>query len=133
MAVALTLTPREYVLKCDRELPQDQQSVFLIRPLTAKETTEVTDRLRFSGRTIEFGEGEEKKSFPVPDNRTDNLYQIVRLGLVGWKNFKDESGKDVPFGADRDENLNYLYTLWILELHEAIDALSDLKEEQVKN
>ena len=119
MAVALTLTQREYILKAERELPTSEQTVFMIRPLTAHETAQIDDIARMNDK------GE------LVSLNAMILERVVR-GLVGWRNLKHAEGAELPFSKDQTENLNRIIP-YIPELSTAIDALTELKADEVKN
>lgn len=74
---------REYVLKEDRELPEDRRPVFLLRPLT------MFDRIEMS----ETYENDEKR---LPRK----MAHMVQLVLSGWRNFKDSDGEPLEFDPE---------------------------------
>lgn len=118
MAVALTLTTQNYVLNAERNLPPNEQTVFLIRPLGARESAEVQDIIILDGENVL--------------NINQMLLERVARGLVGWKNFADSDGKPVEFSEKIEENLNRV-TPYISELSTAIKAISELSGDQEKN
>lgn len=88
----IALTPKErfsYVLECDRNLPEDEQTVFELRPLSIAEETKVQDAL--------FGGGDAGMTMRTG---TGQLMRL-RFGLVGCKNLLDASGSEVPFETSK--------------------------------
>lgn len=84
MIITSVRRPFSYVLVRERELPPDQQSKFMIQPLTFDEAAQIQDAL---GKTDGKGFGTFKK-------------MCLELGIKGWENVKDADGKDVPFNLD---------------------------------
>lgn len=77
---------RRYVLKEERELPVDKQSVFLLRPLTLAESSKLEDM------AVGIGAGNN-----VTVNSGSVRIQALRFGLAGWENVVDASGNAVEF------------------------------------
>jgi hypothetical protein len=114
----IALNPRQefdYVLECDRTLPPEQQTVFRLRSLTVGEQADLEDSLAVRrGEDLGINVGSQK-------------LRILRLGLVGWSNFRDAAGAEVPFEAIKghprhvtDVCLDRLDSEWRTELANAI-------------
>jgi len=72
----------DYVLKSERALPKEQQTVFKLRCLTVSQRAEVDDNYTsLDGRLL---------------TGTRQL-TTLRLGLAGWENMLDEAGNKIPF------------------------------------
>ncbi|MDD5762175.1 MAG: hypothetical protein PHP88_06650 [bacterium] len=116
----------EYVLLVDRELPPEQQTVFELKVLTARDLASIQD-----GSTT--GNVDGSLMFK---SGTQTL-RILDLGVSGWRNFKNESGAEVPFrdnnGKPRSENWDVLRPEWRRELANAITEQNRLTEEERKN
>jgi hypothetical protein len=116
----------DYVLKCDRELPEEQRTVFSLRVLTAKQLAELEDRAVRSdpAGNLEYRTG------------TSTL-QILKMGVTGWKNFRGADGSEIQFrennGNPRDENWDLLRPEWRRELANAVTEQNRLSEEERKN
>jgi len=83
---AITTTARtRYVPECDRAAPVGEQTVFILRPLTARESLDARSR--------------EDGGAPGARVR-ERLLAAVGMALVGWENFRDENGAPVPFVRD---------------------------------
>lgn len=130
MAVALTITPFDYVLKDDRNRPPEEQTVFRLRPLHAKEKQEVE-------RTEWKAAGGE--ALMVSD-RTGLAIRILNCGLLGWSNLRDAEGNEVEFAEVKENNRRILpshildrITPWLTELANAVYERTELSEEQKKN
>ncbi|MDA8122246.1 MAG: hypothetical protein M0Z38_06745 [Deltaproteobacteria bacterium] len=116
----------EYVLLCDRDLPPEEQTMFELKVLTARELAKIEDgsaRADVSGN-IEFRSGTQ-------------VINILNVGLKGWRNFKDAQGREVPFrennGAPRPENWDYLTPDWRRELANAVTEQTRVTETERKN
>jgi len=123
MALSLNLNKVPFILECDRDEPEEKQTTFYIRPLSAKQSATLQDSMKFSGV------GKEATMQNIGSNTLD----MVRIGLVGWDNFKDEEGKDIKFLKDMDANLDRLAVTYRYELAGKIMELSNLGDEEVKN
>lgn len=135
MAIARSMTAREYILKCDRELPQEQQTVFLITPLSAKAQTEIEDLLSSDENAImEIATDDRTVKMPYDAGRSEKKMRALRVGLTGWRNYKDAEGNDVPFEKfSPDERLSLLYPDWREELAEFMASLNYPDEAALKN
>jgi len=112
-----------YVLKEDRELPEDQQTVFLLRALSARELAQVED-----GMSVVTPGGDVRIATGSQSLRT------LDLGLTGWENFLTPDGKLVPFdGNAKASNWDYLRPSWRRELSNAILDQTRLTEAERKN
>jgi len=102
--------PRDYVCKCDKKLPKEDQTIFRVRFLTTEEQADIRDGLY--GVT---GVGASRKEVLKTGSTT---YKALELGLLGWENFKyEDTGEAIPFSienfsciapAERDEIANYI-------------------------
>lgn len=79
---------RRYVLKAERGLPEEKQSVFLLRPLTLRESSHLEDMAVGIG-----GSGNSE----VTINSGSVRIQALRYGLAGWENVVDGNGNAVEF------------------------------------
>lgn len=116
----------DYVLQCDRELPKEQQTVFQLKVLTAKELAQIEDNAVVIDK-------EEK----IAVNSGSTVLKTLRVGLQAWENFKDANGNPVMFqrkaGIVCYENFDRLRPEWRRELANAITEQTRLTEDQVKN
>lgn len=123
----------EFVLSCDRKdesgkpIPKEKQTVFELRVLTARELAQLED---------ELSEVDMRGTIKVKAG--SQVLKILKLGLVGWKNFKDGKGNEIQFqkdkeGVPREQNWNYLKQNWRREIADAITEQTNLTEEQLKN
>ena len=136
MAIALTADAREYILKAEQELISEEQTVFLICPLTGRQRAKLRDMEKYSDppRVISFTrpDGSEIR-LPIPENADEIALERCKIGLVGWRNLKYPSGAECPFTDDKEENLNRLTDAIISELQFEIESLSRLTEAEVGN
>lgn len=130
-----TATTWRYVLRCDLELPTDQQTVFTLRALTAQQRLALHDLPhRDASGIINPQVGSMQRA-------------VVRMGLVGWSNFRTADGAIVdPVVVRRDteggievrdavawSSLNALDVEHLIELAEAILAGNTLTGDDAKN
>jgi hypothetical protein len=88
MAVARTKRePVDYVLLADRELPQEERTVWKLRPLSAVERADIDDHM---------GSIDPETGTFVAHTGTMILKALV-VGLVGVDNLLDEDGGVVEF------------------------------------
>lgn len=130
-----TATTWRYVLRCDRELPTDRQTVFTLRALTAQQRLALHD---LPHRDADGGINPQVGSMQRA---------VVRMGLAGWSNLKTADGavvdpvvvrRDTEAGLEvRDavawSSLNALDLEHLVELAEAILAGNTLTEGDAKN
>lgn len=79
-----------YVPRADREKPEAEQSVFLIRPLTHREDSAI--QAKFGG-FFTSAAGEMR----LPGNSGLRAAAVISCGLVGWRNFPPGSGENHGF------------------------------------
>ena len=145
MPIALNVSAtKDYVLKCDRTLPEEQQTKFTLGMLDVKE------RIKIEDDQAQYGISTSNKSPDAPADmrvlRHKRNYEVVKLGLVGWKDFKDENGKEIVFdttaqtgGKNGSRNLvsdlclSRLAMEWIDELADAIIGENKITAEESKN
>lgn len=136
MPVAFSLTEFEYVLECDRSLPIDEQTVFLMRPLTVTERADVETK----ENALEVADGAKQIFRLLPEHDPARNLKAVRYGLLGWRNFHDKNGKPVEFGEVKEGGrravpnhaLNHI-SPWTDELGQEIRRRSTSSEDLSKN
>ena len=113
--MAIAIDPREvfeYVLEADRELPEDEQTVWLLKPMSYKEERALKRRLS-SGKAVDL---------------VDATEDILRDNLRGWKvgTFRKADGTeiapDVVDGKATEETLGMIDHSWRTELANAITS-----------
>jgi len=119
MPIALTPNKKwDYVLREDRGLPPDKQTIFKLKALSSEEF--------FAIQNIQYTNG-----FGTANQ------SVLIIGLVGWENFLDNQGQAVPFnledGACAQENLDRLTPAIMMELIGAIRKRNELSEDEIKN
>ncbi len=101
--------PHFYVCKCDQELPEEEQTKFKVRFLTAKEQAKIRDMMY----TVS-GIGNARSERFLTGTA---VMKALEYGLLGWENFKYEDGTDIEFNKEnfscippreRDEIANYI-------------------------
>jgi hypothetical protein len=74
--------PREFVLPCDRKLPETEQTVWLVRYFTVDQHAQLAN---------------EVKAGTKREDWTGLVLLVLRCGLVGVRNFRDASGAEIAF------------------------------------
>jgi hypothetical protein len=143
MPVALSLNAtKKYVLEADRKLPAEQQTIFELANLPIEE------RIKIEDAQAQYGVSTSKD----PDEMADMTikvhkrnYDIVRLGLVGFENFKDSEGVAVSFESVASPRKNGSKNVvsprcldrfameWVDELAKAIIDLNSISVAEIKN
>lgn len=85
--MAIAINPRDlirYVLVADRDLPLEQQTTFLLRPLT-----------NVQRKLVEDGSLVMDKGGSVLPRVGSVKLDILRAGLAGWENLRDAEGSEV--------------------------------------
>lgn len=124
MALALSINKTEYILKSDKDLDKKEQTLFFIKPLTARQFATVQDAMKISG---------DDKRFSI-DNIGTYTLDILQMGLVGWDNFLDIEGKPVKWNEkNMDKNIDRIPADARFELSTQVMDSSNLKETQSLN
>lgn len=92
----------EYVLERDREAPPEEQSRFMLRPLTVSERAAVHSNLVMLAEATDGTRQTQTRSHIVG-------VSIAVQNIVGVENFP--SDQPTPWPATRDERLKYLEQL----------------------
>lgn len=120
-----------YIPKCDRELPAERQTAFLLRPMKAKDAAKMQD----GAAEIDLARDQKDSTLRLRSG-TQEL-EVLRLGLAGWENFKDANGAEVEYrennGNPRPEVLDRIPAKIRRELAEAIIEGGTLSESAGKN
>ena len=102
--------PHDYVCKCDKDLPVEEQTIFKVQFLDAKQQAKLRDMMySVSG----IGNSRSEKFLTG-----SAALKALEFGLKGWKNFKyEDSEEEIPFSQEniscippiqRDELANYI-------------------------
>lgn len=133
----ITLDPnstREYVLRDDRSLPPEEQSVFLLRPLTLAQQTAIKDAM-----------ASVNASQDIKINAGTQELHALRFGLAGWRNVRDSKGNQeeakgttskrngVDFFTLDDTTIEKIPPKYRAELAEEITNGSGLSGDEAKN
>lgn len=133
MAKARSMTVKRYILKQDRELPPEEQTVFLIQPMSSEFQAKLDDQtVPVEGAVYELETKDNKVKMPLTvQAAAQKDIQKLKESLVGWENLKTEDGQDVKF--DKATATDMLYVEWRDELCAFIDSLNYMSEDEVKN
>jgi hypothetical protein len=114
----IALDPSETVevsLKRWQQRPPESRPVFIFHYLTASELRKV-QRLR----------AEAEKDGTTDEDKDKNIEEGIRIGLVGWRNVIDRSGKPVPFDASKlSEILSFREMVELIFNYPSAIALSE--------
>ena len=83
---------REYVLRAERALPKERQTVFILGDLLEKDRVDVMDAVRYTTDGVVQGLG----------GAAEKVHRAVRATLKGWKNVTDSAGAEVEFQSDHE-------------------------------
>lgn len=126
--MAIALDPArtwDYVLRADRELQEEERTVWKMRTLSQRASMKMVDRLIVS----------DDGSASMGGMGTQSL-DIVLDGLVGWTNFPDSAGEPIEAkvrgGHLTDVSLARIDTTIMLELAIAIESGGKLSEEDTE-
>lgn len=145
---ALTLSTVDYVLECQKEDAKEDQIIFKLKPLSARQQAQLQDgldfeidsasikKLRKDAEKIEKGKVSQEDAYDLMrkiKNFNEHLYNNLRCGLVGWENFKDEKNKAIKFDdTNIDAMLDLIPRDYHMELATQVMDLTTLKEEEKK-
>lgn len=96
--MAIPISPKEetrYVPESDRKLPRDQQSYFIVRPLTAEEEAHVKDH--FGGHKLQ-----EDGQLLFQSAASSRNLRTLDLALVSWGNFPPGAAEGAGFSVSQD-------------------------------
>ena len=118
----------EYVPKTARDWPDEDQPVFLLKCLKAKESAKLQDNVVQAG----MGDDPQMKIFTG-----STVLRALEMGLVGWRNFKGKDGTEAEWrennGKPRPENFDRIPEKIRQELAGAITDGTFLTEQEEKN
>lgn len=125
--------PWSYVLQCDRALPEDQRTIWSLRPLTVSQYAKLQDSIA----------AVDREAGTVRVTSGTQAVEALRLGLAGVERFFGWDGKPVLFASKfsktlsmeivTDDFLNRLHPDWRDELARAITEHNQLSEDDRKN
>ena len=110
-----------YIPKAYRELPEELQPKFTMRPITGEEGLRYADSMR--GEVLIDG---GKAQIQVKHGQY--TISVVKCGLIQWDNYYDANGNIVEYKQGSIENLPRVL---IEELSEVITSGSKLEEEEI--
>ena len=111
----------DYVPVVFRDLPQEQRPVFVLRPISGETALQFSDSMQ-GEVSVDNGKA------LVNIKRGEYTVQVVRQGLVSWKNYYDIDGRQVDHTKGNIQNL----PIGLLEeLCDVITSRSNLTKEEV--
>ncbi len=119
-----------YILTCDRELPQDKQTIFYYKiPSLEDQYNALGD-----GVTLEKGK-DGAVNAKVQINKKGEI-DLLTGNITRIENLKDEDGKTLTWDGDaanKKKILSVLDGAWRAELADAIRSAGRLTEDDTKN
>jgi len=140
--MVMAITPDEeyrYILECDRDLPPEKQTVFILRPLSYSEYTQIEDNVIESVSEVRRGYRQKKNDeFKMRILSGSQEKRILCSGIKRIENFKDKNGNEIiwDFHAKDNEKMKILSMLRPAnrrELANAITEASYLDEDEQGN
>ena len=91
--IALNLQDFNYIMESDKPLPENEQTTFILRALSATEFGEMQSLTKLKGDVVDVA------------SLNDQLMVVLRYGLVGWKNLLDGLGGTLEFDDNKKMDL----------------------------
>ncbi|MCF8719211.1 hypothetical protein [Nitrospina gracilis] len=121
----------EYVPKCDRDLPEEAQTVFILKYMDARQAAKMEDQ------AVEGAVSSKGDDTSLRFRSGSKVLQALEYGLRGWRNFQDKGGNEIPFrennGKPRPENFDAIPPSVRRELANVIIDGSEMSEGEEKN
>ena len=137
MALAYVPGKFRYVLKQDRDLPKEKQTVFFLKAFTSKELEDVEGSLDVGMSVSRDGVlGDANISTSVKMGERINAF--LRAGLLGWENYKGADGKEVKAIIEEStgqiswESMDNVVP-YRMELYAAIEKGNSVTDDEAKN
>lgn len=137
MAKLLSMEPTPYVLKDELEAPEEEKTIWHLRPLTWKERADVQDGMLIT--EVNMTGPKDKAATGKMTHLSGTQSRIaVEKGLVKIENLRDSKGDLVKFDSDTSPErkmqiFNSIPPIWAKELAEEILTMSGLRKEEEKN
>ena len=103
------------VIVADRELPEDQRTIFYLKPMTRRSSIKYADRLKTSTTTL------------------DEELELLSDHLTGWSNFRDSNGADIAFEKNMASNIDKMNLGTFVGILSCLLEISSMKPTDLKN
>lgn len=137
--INITSEPREYVLKEERNEPEESQTKWVIRPLGWKERADIQDGMIVTEIAMMGPKNnEEGQTGRMLHKKGTQSRLAIEKALVKIENLKDSKGDLLKFdettnAKQKEKILDMLPPTWTTELSEEILVMSGLLKEDEKN
>ena len=137
MAKTLSLEPTVYVLKSEREVSEEEQTKWYLRPLKWRERADIQDGM-FVTEINMLGHKDKKRQGLMRHLSGTQARVAIEKGLVKVENLQDHEGNEAKFGiamnpSQKEPVLDLLPPQITKEIAEEILRMSGLLEEEEKN
>jgi len=120
MAIAYTLGPHPYILKRDKDLPEEEQTTFQLKNRTQEQWDHICPSWASTGTGYTL--------------LGSTATKILKKVLAGWENYLDKDGNEIPYQASNMKaNLNALNAGMRMELAGEVLDRNELTDTESKN
>ena len=120
MAIAMSLEPEPYILECDKDKPEEEQTTFFLRNLSHQKWGAIMRQIG----------GKDGDAINLVG---DSASVILLACLTGWKNYRQADGSEAPFEKNMDKNLNRIPGGWRMELALEVINRNQMTADDEKN
>lgn len=133
--LTISLSERAYILKEERDLPTEEQTIFYLRPLKYKEREDLSNN-SITSLVNTSGPMNDRQAM-MRHNIGTQARMCIDKGLVRVENLKDHEGKDLAYTSDmparaRENVLDLMPPSMTQELADEIQKLSGLTKDDEK-
>lgn len=108
-------------LESDKNLAEDQRTVFLTKPMTV-------GQLRRFKQSIQLKSGPQEFAFGL-----DEIIDVLNSVVTNWKNLRDSEGTIIAFSLQNPDRWDWATMEQLTEIFQACIQLNELSKEQIKN
>ena len=126
-----TFTEFRYTLREEENLPEEERTVFMLKPLTFLEQELVAGSMTMR---------QTEDDVEIEMKPMERARRVLNFGLMDWQNFRDANGKEVRFAVTEkngrrrlEESTLDAISPWWIELSNAITERSPTAEGTAKN
>ncbi len=122
-----TEAPRRYIVIDEQKVRTEEQTVFLLKNLSIREMEQLRNCMFASETAVKKKKRQSRERYFLGTQERLSL----EIGILGWENFRDARGKDIPFNKENIDKIPLEYRSELaLEIRREND---DEEEEEEKN